>query len=387
MCKKVLICLSPSISHLLPILQYIREEKSTSQYIFYGFESTKNVVESFGYKYYVSTVHEITELLKYRKQLKIKSTVEVYKKIYSEVTSIIDKNNVEEIWCDISRYTFYGPIGNILNKPTKIFWTYNGPTHFNLKAPPQTSRVLPVPNKIINSFNCLMAWVSHFIKKEILTKKIFFYFFFPYNIIFSARSIAKIRYSMDGWFINTEKIICGPKEFNKFFDEKTTHTGILIDTDRKIGKPWINVNNKENIIYITFGTMNSRYKNILDTYAVILDNLVKIMKQKDIYIIVNIGELDINLFSKYSTFNNIEFVKGVDQLSILSQSSFIIFHGGFGTLKESLFYSVPMIVIPQTYDQFSNAILVTEANLGTCINLATKDSTRMGDIVLESLAN
>jgi UDP:flavonoid glycosyltransferase YjiC (YdhE family) len=52
------------------------------------------------------------------------------------------------------------------------------------------------------------------------------------------------------------------------------------------------------------------------------------------------------------------------QLQALQRADLIICHGGFGTLREALFYGLPLIIFPLGVDQPGNAARVVYYKLG-----------------------
>ncbi|MCZ4125421.1 macrolide family glycosyltransferase [Streptomyces sp. H39-S7] len=57
----------------------------------------------------------------------------------------------------------------------------------------------------------------------------------------------------------------------------------------------------------------------------------------------------------------------VPQLQVLSQASAFITHAGMGSTLEGLYFGVPMVAIPQAYDQLDNARIISELGLGLSI--------------------
>lgn len=62
--------------------------------------------------------------------------------------------------------------------------------------------------------------------------------------------------------------------------------------------------------------------------------------------------------------DNILLLKSVPQLWVLRRSGIFITHGGLGSAREALALQVPMIVIPQQYDQLGNAARIVYHGLG-----------------------
>jgi UDP:flavonoid glycosyltransferase YjiC (YdhE family) len=65
--------------------------------------------------------------------------------------------------------------------------------------------------------------------------------------------------------------------------------------------------------------------------------------------------------------DNIRFVNEVHQREMLNRSSLFITHGGLGSVKEAIIHGVPMIVLPELFDQPYNAMRVEKHGLGRAI--------------------
>ena len=82
---------------------------------------------------------------------------------------------------------------------------------------------------------------------------------------------------------------------------------------------------------------------------------------------------------------NFEVHTYVPQLSVLSQASAFLTHGGMGGTLEALYHGVPMVVLPQAFDQFSNAALVERLGVGAGFADGEITARQLRDTV-ESLA-
>ena len=71
---------------------------------------------------------------------------------------------------------------------------------------------------------------------------------------------------------------------------------------------------------------------------------------------------DPNLFSVWP--DNFIVQKRVPQINLLSHIDAVICHSGHNTVCESIYYGLPLIVIPIAYDQFQTSQLVTNAGCG-----------------------
>lgn len=56
------------------------------------------------------------------------------------------------------------------------------------------------------------------------------------------------------------------------------------------------------------------------------------------------------------------------QPEILQRSSVFVTHGGMNSIMESLYYGVPLVVLPQTPEQIANAQRITELGLGVTLD-------------------
>jgi MGT family glycosyltransferase len=69
------------------------------------------------------------------------------------------------------------------------------------------------------------------------------------------------------------------------------------------------------------------------------------------------------------------------QLEALSRSALMITHGGFGGVREALFYGVPMILFPCGVDQPGNAARVVQLGAGVMGDIQSVTPTRLGALL------
>ena len=75
---------------------------------------------------------------------------------------------------------------------------------------------------------------------------------------------------------------------------------------------------------------------------------------------------------------NVILVNEAPQIEILKRASLMIYHGGIGGVKESIFMGVPMLLIPLFYDQAGNAARVVYHHLGERLELGKLTNAEMG---------
>ncbi|MBC8580756.1 hypothetical protein H8718_14640 [Lachnospiraceae bacterium NSJ-12] len=127
--------------------------------------------------------------------------------------------------------------------------------------------------------------------------------------------------------------------------------GILLPEKTKMGN-----RTKEKGIYISFGTI-LRLKELI---VKCIDGV----KDLACTVYVSAGEYEEELRNKYKSYPNINIGKFLKQLDLIEKCSLCICHGGQNTVMESLYYEVPLLIIPQVNDEFINAEFVKERGYG-----------------------
>lgn len=79
--------------------------------------------------------------------------------------------------------------------------------------------------------------------------------------------------------------------------------------------------------------------------------------------------------------DNVVLVERAPQLEVLARASLVITHGGLNTLKECIYYGVPMIVIPFLHDQPGNAARVEYHGLGLRCQRREVSADRLVELV------
>ena len=90
------------------------------------------------------------------------------------------------------------------------------------------------------------------------------------------------------------------------------------------------------------------------------------------------------MYANSSRWKSLKMYLFVPQAEILSKSNYFLTHGGLNSLKEAIYYEVPMLVYPLEGDQFGNAQKVKFHQLGIHGNIH-KDSTLVIRNAIENL--
>lgn len=167
-------------------------------------------------------------------------------------------------------------------------------------------------------------------------------------------------------------ILC-PEEFDLPHPERANQYYIeaSIDFQRREPKfPWKRIREGRRLLYCSLGTQSHMSqggashesdqwmrKNLLQT-------VIRVMAKKtDWHVILSLGD-HLRAQDFRSIPSNVVLVNHAPQLEILKMASLMITHGGLNSIKECIFFGVPMIVFPLAVDQFKNAECVTYHRLG-----------------------
>lgn len=125
------------------------------------------------------------------------------------------------------------------------------------------------------------------------------------------------------------------------------------------------------IIYASLGTQNHIYnrERVVSFYRKVVEAM-RYGVAGEWFLILSIGAtIGVEEFLPLPP--NVAAMQWVPQLEVLQRASIAITHGGLGTIKECIFYGVPMIVCPFDRDQPANAQRVKRHNLGVSIEIST----------------
>jgi UDP:flavonoid glycosyltransferase YjiC (YdhE family) len=168
-------------------------------------------------------------------------------------------------------------------------------------------------------------------------------------------------------------ILC-PEEFDLPHPQSAAHVHYVeasIDIHRKEPQfPWNQVREDKRLIYCSLGTQshwsypntsnesNQRIrKNFLQT---VINTMVD---KPEWQLILSIGDYR-HALDFHSVPSNVLLFNSVPQIEILERASLMITTGGLNSIKECIFFGVPMIVFPSVGDQHKNAECVVYHKLG-----------------------
>jgi UDP:flavonoid glycosyltransferase YjiC (YdhE family) len=120
------------------------------------------------------------------------------------------------------------------------------------------------------------------------------------------------------------------------------------------------------IIYCSFGTF---YEDSNPMVLQFLNNILRAIACLTIpveFIFSIKAQIKQTLLYQSEKAPNVHFFSKVPQLQVLENADLHITHGGLGSVKESIYYEVPMLVYPLdlTYDQNGNGLKIEQHGLG-----------------------
>lgn len=174
---------------------------------------------------------------------------------------------------------------------------------------------------------------------------------------------------------NTHTIVYTSPEFQPYsetFSEKYAFVGPSIRpaTDEIEKK-------SEKLIYISMGTVNNDmmpfYKTCISAFS-----------NTDYQVIMSVGNLvSVGDFGELP--KNVSVFSHIDQIAVLKKADVFVSHCGMNSVSESLFFEVPLVMLPQTTEQNGVAHRVRE--LGAGIELCKLDAISLLNSVNEVFGN
>ena len=122
--------------------------------------------------------------------------------------------------------------------------------------------------------------------------------------------------------------------------------------------------NRDELVYISMGTVNN---DMLPLYK----RFIAALADTEYQVILSVGNLvSIDDFGELP--ENISIFPAVDQIAVLQRADAFVSHCGMNSVSESLYFGVPLVMLPQTSEQRGVAERVSQ--LGAGIKLGKTDA-------------
>lgn len=173
----------------------------------------------------------------------------------------------------------------------------------------------------------------------------------------------KCRFSEYSFRVRVPEFVFSPRGFDLPVTSDWTeriYLGASIDLKRNdFSFDWNKIDKQKKIIYCSLGTYTKRYKYARRLFLSVIGS---VSLKPDCHLILQYGSIPPEELGKIS--DNISLFEVLPQMEILQKTSLFITHGGFSSVREALFFGVPMIVFPCWLDQFGNAARIVYHNVG-----------------------
>ncbi|MCF0072694.1 glycosyltransferase [Dyadobacter sp. CY261] len=204
----------------------------------------------------------------------------------------------------------------------------------------------------------------------------------------SGIGIEEVSYTTFGAiFEKVPELILAPAELEfslKHGRGNQYYMGLCIDRNRKeisvddgFLSKWTNILHKkktgERIVYCSFGTYYNASNQLLEAF--LLKLLEAIGKFSNVQLICSVRGVLIDKIGNLPDHcrENIHLFTYVPQLAVLQEAHLHISHGGLGSVKESIYYGVPMLIYPLDllHDQGGNSLKVEYHGIGLAGNMGS----------------
>jgi UDP:flavonoid glycosyltransferase YjiC (YdhE family) len=150
---------------------------------------------------------------------------------------------------------------------------------------------------------------------------------------------------------------------------------------------WSKLKKDKVLIYCSLGTTGETFQTLgINKVKNFFQNVIDAISLKEEYqLIVSVSD-HINVEDLHSVPENIIIANRAPQLALLENASLAIIHGGVRTIKECIFFGVPMIVFPISADQPENAERIEYHGLGVVGDIKNTSISLIIDL-LEKIEN
>src|ERR1041384_1255796 len=150
---------------------------------------------------------------------------------------------------------------------------------------------------------------------------------------------------------------------------------------------WDRIDEDKKLVYCSLGTQSHRsdqgtnhalHRQMVKHFLEAVINAIAV--RPDWQLIMTLG-IDFRAEDFHPLPPNVLLVSEAPQLEILKRASLAITHGGFSTVKECIFFGVPLLVFPTREDQPANAARVEHHGLGMVADIETASSESIGSVI------
>jgi len=122
------------------------------------------------------------------------------------------------------------------------------------------------------------------------------------------------------------------------------------------------------ILYVSMGSQTKEYPKKAEH---LFNTILEAMKSdylKDFHLILSLGS-ESKKWNLIDLPENADVFAWVPQLEVLKLATIAVIHGGLGSVKECIYFGVPMLVVPMGRDQFDNASRIEHHQIGSSLGI------------------
>lgn len=154
-------------------------------------------------------------------------------------------------------------------------------------------------------------------------------------------------------------------------DPDTHYIGAGVDLERVEGPfLWDRIDTSRPIVYVSLGSQPDVYGQTGRLFFRLMIEAALSRPQWQFIISVG-GKIDLALFEGAA--EHIHLCDWAPQLTVLSRATFMVTHGGMGTVKECILMGVPMLVLPLMSDSVRTGQRIVHHGLGLKADVETMD--------------
>lgn len=124
-------------------------------------------------------------------------------------------------------------------------------------------------------------------------------------------------------------------------------------------------------------SLGSAYTDKLDFYR----RCVTAFGELDWYVLMSVGRF-VDPAALGPVPPNVEVVRWAPQVDVLARASAFLTHAGMGSTMEALSFGVPMVAVPQAWDQYLNGSRIAQLGVGVHLPVAEATPAKLREAVL-----
>ncbi|MCA9709486.1 MAG: glycosyltransferase family 1 protein [Myxococcales bacterium] len=164
--------------------------------------------------------------------------------------------------------------------------------------------------------------------------------------------------------------------------DQHVYCGPCIDTQRADASfPWHELPAGRPLVYCSFGSHVARNAERGFRVGRLFRAVVELAARRPAFTFLVVTGRVVSAADFEALPDNVVLIERAPQLEVLARASLVITHGGLNTLKECIYYAVPMIVIPFLHDQPGNAARVEYHGIGLRCQRRDVSADRLVELV------